>query len=968
MTARIRVDAVHQGKPVLAMAAGGIRGRAAELSVLDGALDRVASGHRCIVLIEGEAGIGKTRLLDAVLDGARARGMQAMSGRAEELEYARPFGLLADAFGCARSSRDPRRAAIGELLASGGAEERAPITVTSDPGLRFAAVDAFADLAEELALSAPLLIGADDLQWADVSSLLTLGALSRRIQYLPVGLIMCFRPSPRPPDLDRLAAALESGGAQHLVLSGLAERAVAELVSEAVAAEPGPGLLARMAAAAGNPLFVTELLGALAQEGAIETSGGQAEVANLTLPPALRLTILRRLSFLPDDTRQALLAASILGSSFTVAELSVTMARPALELSSVLEEGIRARVLADDGGRLRFRHDLIRDAIYENQLGSIRQGLHREAGQRLAQAGAPSRQVAEQLARGAGPGDAEAITWLTRAAREAAARSPDAAAELMGRVAELMPSADPGRDKALAERASSLMLAGRIPDALAACRMMLSRPRDPDVDAAVRICFGHALLAQGQVHEGLRELERGGASPMLSSADQAVTQAWAGFARFSLGDLGGALAAAEQARSVAASAGDHVTTSIAMATQARILESRGQLQDALQVIENAAQLADESPGGIGHRYPVQVSRGHILIELDRPGEARAALRAGMRISEELGVRWPLASYQVFLALLEFMTGQWDDAIAELEASIELAEETGETYSQVCAHGVLSLVSLHRNDLTQARQTADAAAKDLANWGSFSHSMAWAAWPRALIMEADGEPGEALATLADTWDRCLSSGIVLQYPAIGADLVRLALAAGDTGRARDTSAAVTQVASGSEVPWITGAALRCRGLVEDDAEILQAAADVYADGSRPLYLALACEDAGAAFARQGRRDRGRPLLDRAIGIYERLGAARDHARAAAVLRGTGQRLGQRGPRSRPQFGWPSLTPTEHIVADLVTEGLSNPQIGERLYISHRTVQTHLAHVFTKLDMSSRVQLAAEVTRRQARQAG
>ena len=192
-----------------------------------------------------------------------------------------------------------RRAAIGELLASGGAEQRVPITVTSDPGLRFAAVDAFADLAEELALSAPLLIGVDDLQWADASSLLTLGVLSRRVEY----------------------------------------------------------------------------------------------------------------------ARQALLAASILGSSFTVADLSVTMARPALELSSVLEEGIRAGVLAGDGGRLRFRHDLIRDAIYENQLGSIRQGLHREAGQRLAQAGAPSRQVAEQLARGAGPGDTEAITWLPGAGR-----------------------------------------------------------------------------------------------------------------------------------------------------------------------------------------------------------------------------------------------------------------------------------------------------------------------------------------------------------------------------------------------------------------------------------------------------------------------------------------------------------------------------------------------------------------------
>ena len=160
------------------------------------------------MLIEGEAGIGKTRLLDAALENARGRGMQVAAGCAEELERTRPFGLVADAFGCARRSPDPRRAAITGLLATGGSGEHNPITVTSDPGLRFRAVDAFADLAEELALSGPLVIGVDDLQWADASSLLTLGALSRRVAYLPVGLIACFRPSPRPPDLDRLAAAL----------------------------------------------------------------------------------------------------------------------------------------------------------------------------------------------------------------------------------------------------------------------------------------------------------------------------------------------------------------------------------------------------------------------------------------------------------------------------------------------------------------------------------------------------------------------------------------------------------------------------------------------------------------------------------------------------------------------------------------------------------------------------------------
>ena len=936
----------------------GIRGRAAEIAVLGDAVDRVVSGRPAVVLIEGEAGIGKTRLLAGVLEDARGRGMQVAAGRAEELERTRPFGLVAAAFGCVRSSPDPRRAAIAALLATRGGGERGPITVTSDPGLRFRAVDAFADLAEELALAGPLVIGVDDLQWADPSSLLTLAAVSRRLAYLPVALIGCLRPSPRIPELDRLAGLLLDAGGRILAVRGLTERAVAELVAEAVAAVPGPGLLAGISGAAGNPLFVTELLGALAQEGAIETAGGRAEVAEVTLPPTLRLTILRRLSFLSEDTLQALRAASILGSSFTVTELSVTMARPALELSVVLAEGIAGRVLEEYGAVIRFRHDLIRDAIYEDLPLSVRRGLHREAGQRLAQTGAPALQVAEQLARGAGQGDAEAIGWLTRAAREAAARSPDVAADLLERAAGLMAPADPGRDRLLAERASSLMVSGRIADALAACRSLLDRDLDPQVDGPVRICLGRALLAQGQVRDALQELEQAGSSPALPGAERAAARAWAGFARMSLGDLDGAAASAEQARSAAAAAADHLTVSVAMTTLARVSESRGHLRDALQITDEAMHLADESPGRLGHRYPIRATRGHILIELGRPEEARSALGAGMRISEEIGVRWPLLLYQVFLALERFITGEWDDAIAELEASFELADEIGRRVAR--AHGILSLISLHRNDLSRAEEAAGAAARDLARWGS-GYLTTWAAWPRALIQEAGGELGQALATMTGAWDTCARLGLALDYPAVGADLVRLALASGDIGRARDASAAVTEVAARNEVPWMTGAALRCRGLIEDDAEILQAAAVACAGGSRPLGLALACEDAGAAFARQGRLDRARPLLDQALGIYERLGAARDLARAEATLREAGIRRGRRGTRGRPQIGWASLTPAEHAVAGLVAEGLSNPQIGERLYISRRTVQTHLAHMFAKLDIATRAQLAADVTR-------
>ena len=476
--------------------------------------------------------------------------------------------------------------------------------MTSDPGLRFRAVDALADLGEELALTGPLVIGVDDLQWADASSLLTLGVLSRRVAYLPVGLIACFRPSPRPPDLDRLSATLEAAGARHLILGGLADQAVTELVAEALAAAPGARLLAGISGAAGNPLFVTELLGALAQEGAIQTADGHADVAEMILPPTLRLTILRRLGFLPVSTLDTLRAAAVLGSSFTVTDLSVTTARPALELSRTLAEAITGRVLADDGERLRFRHDLIRDAIYEDLPLSIRRGLHQEAGQRLARAGAPSLQVAEHLARGARPGDAEAMCWLTRAAREAAARSPDIAADLMGRAIGLTVPDDPARAELIAEQASSLMLAGRIADAEAACRLVLGRDPGPRLAGTVRICLGQALLAQGQVRDALRELERAAQSLTPGDVRQLASWAWAGHARLWLGDLDGAAAAAEQARRDAASAGDYPSVSVAMTTLARVAEFRGQLGDALHIIDDAVGLANVSPGRLGHRYPV----------------------------------------------------------------------------------------------------------------------------------------------------------------------------------------------------------------------------------------------------------------------------------------------------------------------------------------------------------------------------
>jgi DNA-binding CsgD family transcriptional regulator len=432
--------------------------------------------------------------------------------------------------------------------------------------------------------------------------------------------------------------------------------------------------------------------------------------------------------------------------------------------------------------------------------------------------------------------------------------------------------------------------------------------------------------------------------------------------RLTLGDLDGAAASAAQARPAAAAAHDHLATSVAMATLAFVSELRGDLGDALQIIDDAVRLADESPGRLGHRFPIHSHRGRILTALDRLDEARSTLETGMRISEELGMPWYLALYQLAGAMERFIAGQWDDALAEIETAAGLADVPSGSYYLLRRRGVLSLIRLHRNDLPGAWDAVSAPPGELPDV-SPGYRADWYVRAQALLLEASGELVQALETLSDCWDQCARSGLALEYPVIGPDLVRLALAGGEVSRARDVAAAVAGVASRNEVPWITGAALRCQGLAANDAGLLQASVDACAHGSRPLELALTCEEAGAAFARRGNVDRAGQLLDQAITIFERLDAARDLARAEAVLRQMGIRRGRRVRHTRAQSGWQSLTPSERAVVDLVAEGLSNPQIGQRLYVSRRTVQAHLAHVFAKLHLTSRAQLAAEAARHQ-----
>lgn len=233
---------------VAATPAATLRGRVRELDVLSGALDTLATGRPAAVLVEGEAGIGKTRLLTETLADARSRGFSVATGQGEELERTRPFGAIAEALDCSPTSPDPRRQAIAALLAGGdagrgGHDGRGPVTVTSDAGLQFRVVDAFVDLVEDLTLHTPLVVAVDDLQWVDPSSLLTIGAIGRRSSFMPLGFIGCYRPSPSSAQLRHVVDALTGSGATQLAVGRLDESAVEALVSELVAGRPGPTLL-----------------------------------------------------------------------------------------------------------------------------------------------------------------------------------------------------------------------------------------------------------------------------------------------------------------------------------------------------------------------------------------------------------------------------------------------------------------------------------------------------------------------------------------------------------------------------------------------------------------------------------------------------------------------------------------------------------------------------------------------------
>lgn len=937
--------------------------RGAELAVVDDLLRRTVAGSGAVLVVEGEAGIGKTALIRAVTETGSARGLRVAVGAGRPFESTRAFGPLVEALHLRRGSADPRRSGLGRLL-DGASDSGAPIGASAE--MRHRLIDEIVDLVEVLARDGPSVVVLEDLHWADDGTIVAFRALAAGLRHVPVFLVGTVRPTPRSMVLAQVLDDLD--GARRLRLRPLSNAAVHAVVRAELGSPAGPALARVVDRAGGNPLWIVEILRALAAEGLIERTSSGADVLTAGLPDTFRQLVLRKLRFLPDRTLNVLRTAAVLGDEFSVIDLATVTGSRALHVLSDLAPALAAGLLRENGASLVFRHQLVHDAIHEAIPEPARAALHRDVARVLAAAGAPLGQVAAHLLRGVRPGDREAVDLLRAAASEALSRAPELAVELLRRADELAAYDRPLRDAVAAELVDALLRAGRVTDAADRAEAALDGPHGQSVDLGLRLALVSALSLQNrgpelvvQAAAVLRVADE------LGAPDQALVLAQAAYGHTLSGDLRAGERAARQALATARDAGDPTTTVWSLTTLSFAVKTQGRYVEAVELARDAVRIADAAHDEQGHLRHPHFFLGMALTDADDVAEGRKAYRRAVRACAELGSTWILPDVQQLSGELHLLVGEWDDAQAELEAGLAAAAQRGNRVPVAQSHGYLALIAAARGDRAAARAALAAVRPEL-NGPSPAYGSEVPARVVALLEESAGRPERALAVLHRAWGVSVERGARRSHRDLAPPLARLAVAAARPDVAAEVVDAVAAAAAeAAGVPGLRAAVLRCQGIVDRDPEPLLAAAALTRTGPRVLEHADTCADAAAALTTAGRGAEAVLLWCEALDQYERVSAFAWAAAARAALRGLGVRQGVRGPRRRPTTGWASLTDTERAVALLVAEGLTNREVGRRLFVSPHTVNTHLRHIFGKLGISSRAGLSALVVRHTPRQA-
>ncbi|GLZ31696.1 LuxR family transcriptional regulator [Lentzea sp. NBRC 105346] len=881
-----------------------------------GFADRVsdlARGRGGAVLVEGDPGIGKTTLVKTISTDA-----PVCWGAGDELGRVLPLQPLVDAL---RTSR-------AELFgAQGGA---------AGSDLVAAAAEHVIELVEKRCADGPLVLVIDDLQWADGATVAVWRRLSDMVAQLPLLLVGAMRPVPHRDDL----VALRRTGVDRIRLGALPARAVAELFGLILGGVPDDRLRKLAAGAGGNPLYLVELSEALVRGNCVEVIDGKARLISDRVPDSLNAAIADRIGFVSADTRSVLTAAALLGVDFEVSDLAVVLRSRVADLVPALQEATHAGVLVDGGSVLSFRHGLVRTALHEELPQAARSAWHLEAARELAEAGAGNERVVRQLLAGTEVAD-WVVPWLIEHGESLVSHAPHAAIELLGRVVD-GPDAQPRREELLSLLADAYFRVGEHERAEECAVSGLHVATEAPTDLYWTLAQCRSLT--GRSAEALTDLHKAAAG--ATGRDLARLLVLTARAHWDLGDFDEAETVARQAFGEATACGDRGSISWALHVRAIVAMMRSELHSALPLLDEALAVASSDDGTGDLRLLLQINRALVLGDLDRRTEAVEAARAVRQAADDAGNLVRLAQAQSLLGQLLLHAGDWDDALVDVDL---LGDDVKNPIVSACDHGVAALIHLHRGDATAARRHLDSVGTN----GIVIISVALA---RSLFLEQEGDLAGALDALRPG----LTDDAVIED--LLPDAVRLAVQVGDRELAEHAVGQAEALLAKLDVPHRQAAVLQCRALLDGSPEGLLEAADRYQEAGLPERMARALSSAAVLFADQGDPASARAALTRAVETYTALGAESDTLALAARMREHGIRRGPQVKHRRAHHGWDSLTPAEQRVTELVVQGLSNQQIGEQLFLSRRTVSTHVSHVLAKLGVRSRTDITREAVRR------
>jgi DNA-binding CsgD family transcriptional regulator/tetratricopeptide (TPR) repeat protein len=913
-----------------------------------------------VVWVEGEPGIGKSSLVAEALTTARRSGWDVGWGGADQLTERLPLQVMQDCLQVRPNSPDPRRVHAAEVLRS---RRLGPL---SDRGASVTGVEVLVTLADELCAAAPTVIVVDDLQWADEASLVVWHQLAASINQSRLLLIGTCRPTPRRPEVQQVRTAVVRRGGQILTLGPLPETDVVALVTAIVGAPPGAGLRRLTAQTAGNPLYVRELIDALLREQALQTSP-VAEVAHAWdhLSVSLAAVLTDRLSSVSPETAQLLRIAALLAGKFAVTDLAVVLRRPVSDLSTSVQEALVAGILAESGPELAFRHPLIRQALHESMPEALRRALHAEAARELAATGADALSVAQQLSSASRTAGGWTRAWLIQAVPGLATRAPHLAAELLRRELDEAPAGEETRDALVVGLVRALLAAGSYQEAVRQASNALTTMTSPGRQGEMSWMLAHAQVSAGRDYGDAIATIRQALSPVdLPRMWQARLLALLALFERATSGSEAADATASQALAAAEEANDQFAIVQAL-TDLWMTRSVGRDHAAaLDYIDRALRVMGDDPGHADLRSVALDARTFTLQNLDQWSSAELALREAREFALRTGrpdrATWSSA------AVLRYWLGQWDDALAELgsdaiDAPGLVYSFLRERWSALLIHGVAALIAGRREVRTTASQHLRAGLALPIENITDRENQDFLVAAHALALEQRGETRQAMLRLADMVPRRVDE-MTLTHQWMP-DLVRLALAAGDTRMAHAAAQACRQEAAAESRPARAAAAsLRCYGLLESDPDQLAGAVAHYREVGPAVELPAALEDLAVVLAGRGREEDARAALNEAVSLYEGMQARWDIRRAEARLRPHGIKGGARGRRAvAPTSGWAALTPTEVKVAALVASGDSTSDIARSMFLSRRTVQTYISRILAKLEARSRVDIVREALR-------